>query len=165
MAQNADQSPRSIFAVISLVILMFAIPLALSNRPTQSILGTLTLVLLFFFPGYFLTSVLRISSGTTRVLISPVFGIASVTTAFDLSALFSLGTYFPYVVAPFTCAGIVLFFRHLKRTSAPYWSRVGYESVLAGAVVALGIAPLYWRSGRFSSGEFVFYGPAGQDPL
>jgi hypothetical protein len=37
--------------------------------------------------------------------------------------------------------------------------------VLVGAVVALGVAPLYWRSGRFSSGEFVFYGPAGQDPL
>jgi hypothetical protein len=29
----------------------------------------------------------------------------------------------------------------------------------------LSVAPLYWRSGRFSGGDFVFYGPAGQDPL
>jgi hypothetical protein len=166
MAQNADQSPRSAFAVISLVLLMFAIPVALSNSPTQAMLSTLTLTFLFFFPGYLLTSVLRISSGTTRILISPVFGIASVTTAFDLSGRFSLGAYFPYVVAPFTCAGIALFFLHIKRRSvALYWSRGDYESTLAGTMVALTIAPLYWRSGRFSSGEFVFYGPAGQDPL
>ena len=31
--------------------------------------------------------------------------------------------------------------------------------------MAFSVAPLFWRSGRFSDDEFVFYGPAGQDHL
>ena len=36
---------------------------------------------------------------------------------------------------------------------------------MAGAAVALALGPLFWRSGRFSNAEFVFYGPSGHDPL
>ena len=31
--------------------------------------------------------------------------------------------------------------------------------------MALCVAPVYWRSGRFAANEFVFYGPAGEDHL
>jgi hypothetical protein len=37
--------------------------------------------------------------------------------------------------------------------------------VMAGCATALSVALLFWRSGRFSNGEFVFYGPAGHDHL
>jgi hypothetical protein len=45
------------------------------------------------------------------------------------------------------------------------WILEGYGTVMAGTAVTLSVAPLFWRSGRFSEGEFVFYGPAGQDQL
>jgi hypothetical protein len=56
--------------------------------------------------------------------------------------------------------------RQTRHTPAPpSWTLEGYESVMAGCAVALSVAPVFWRSGRFSAGEFVFYGPAGQDQL
>jgi hypothetical protein len=164
---NKDPSPRFLCAVISLLVfLLVLIPLALSNSPKQAILGILVLILLFFFPGYLLTGLLRMSPGILRILISPVLGIVSVTTAYDVSARVSMGMYFPYLVVVFSGAGIALSLLHVRRSSASsHWSREDYETALTGAAVALCIAPLYWRSGRFSGSEYVFYGPAGQDPL
>jgi hypothetical protein len=164
---NKGPRPRFLFAVISVIALLLVLtPVALSNRPKQAILGILALILLFFFPGSLLMSFLRMPIGVPRVLVGLVLGIVSVTTAYDVSARVSMGVYFPYLVAVFSLAGIALLLLHARRSSASsQWSREDYEAVLAGAVVTLSIAPLYWRSGRFSGSEYVFYGPAGQDPL
>jgi len=62
--------------------------------------------------------------------------------------------------------GMVLFaWRAAHSPEWTRWTQEGYVIVIAGSVAALAVAPLYWRSGRFSNGEFVFYGPAGQDHL
>jgi hypothetical protein len=36
---------------------------------------------------------------------------------------------------------------------------------VAGILVTSSVAPVFWRSGRFSGDEFVFHGPEGQDQL
>jgi hypothetical protein len=61
---------------------------------------------------------------------------------------------------------VLLFIRHFTRMATPgFWQTEDLETFVAGCLVTLGVALLYWRSGRFSNGDFVFYGPAGQDPL
>jgi hypothetical protein len=167
MAPDVNRGQRLLFAVASIVVrLLFLIPAELSDSPKEAIPGTLVLVLLFFFPGYLLMSLLRVSTGALRILLSFVLGMVSVTTAYDISTRLAVGRYFPYLVAVLSCAGIAVFLQQVMRSSALlHWRRQDYGIVIAGAVVALCIAPLYWRSGRLSGDEYVFYGPAGQDPL
>jgi hypothetical protein len=57
----------------------------------------------------------------------------------------------------------ILHARKWNTLSAPNSNE--HAAFIAGTIVALSVAPLYWRSGRFSGDDFVFYGPAGQDPL
>jgi hypothetical protein len=167
MVQDIDQATRFAFLQGSLLIfLLLIVPVALSNHPAGAVLGILVFVVIFFFPGYLLLSLVGKLPGGVRILLSPVFGIVCVTTAYDIFARGSVAAYFPWSVAVVSAAGMILFAVQARRAPAPsWWTRRGYEIVVAGSAVALSVAPLYWRSGRFSGGEFVFYGPAGQDPL
>jgi hypothetical protein len=61
---------------------------------------------------------------------------------------------------------MVLFVQQSRQLrTLTHWTPKGYEAALAGCATALSVAVLFWRSGRFSNGEFVFYGPAGHDHL
>lgn len=166
MVNNAGRINHS--AVLQSLLLVFPlllIPLALSNRLEGAISGVFTFAIIFFFPGYLLLNLLAKLPSDLRILLSPIFGIASITTAYDICARASLAASFPYVVVSLSAAGIILFARQTKLPAASLWTEQTYETVIAGSAVALIVAPLFWRSGRFSNGEFVFYGPEGQDQL
>jgi len=159
-------SPFALLFASLLASLLLLIPIVLSNHPEGTILGMFAFVIIFFFPGYLLLTLWGGLPGGLRTVLSPIFGIVSITTAYDLFARASIDVYFPYAVVVLSAAGMILAALYIKHASLPpRWTTDRYESVLAGCAVALSIAPLYWRSGRFSQGEFVFYGPAGQDPL
>jgi hypothetical protein len=167
MSQNSVRASRfALLQVSSLIFLILLVPLALSNHPVGAALSILIFVVIFFFPGYLLLTLLGRLSDGIQILLSPVFGVVVITTAFDIFARTSLGAYFPYLVVMLSMAGMVFFARQARQAfSRTLQAHQGYETVTAGCVVALSIAPLFWRSGRFSDGEFVFYGPAGQDHL
>lgn len=167
MVNNTNQASRFAFLQSSLLIfLLLLIPLVLSNHPEGAILGILLFLVIFFFPGYLLLTLLSRLPDAVRALLSPIFGIVSVTTAYNVFALASMAAYFPYLVVALSAAGMVLFaLRIRQRISRSGWTLNAYEGVIAGSAVALTVAPVYWRSGRFSGSEFVFYGPAGQDHL
>lgn len=149
-----------------LTFLLLIIPLFMSNCPAGAALGVLFLVIIFFFPGFLLLKLLSNLPVGFRIVISPIFGIASIVTAYDIFARASMTSYFPYVVLVLSAAGMVLAALQIRRAPpSSLWTRSANESVLAGSVVALTVAPLFWRSGRFADGVFVFYGPAGQDQL
>ena len=167
MVQNLGQANRfASFSGSSLTVLVLLVPLFLSNHPAGAALGILVFLFIFFFPGYLLLSPWSRCLGGIRTTLSPIFGFVSITTSYDIFARASLAAYFPYVVAVLSVGGMVLF--ALRAKHSPEWTRwtqEGYETVIAGSVAALVAAPLFWRSGRFSNGDFVFYGPAGQDHL
>jgi hypothetical protein len=150
--------------VVILSLLLLAIPLGLSNHPVNAALSGLLLAVIFFFPGYLLLAASTTVANGTAVALSPVVGILFVTTSYDIFARASCERYFFYLVAALSLAGMIVFgFR--ARSEFASWSKEGAAAVLAGSFVALSVAPLFWRSGRFSAGEFVFHGPAGQDQL
>jgi hypothetical protein len=167
MVRDIDQASRFPFLQSALLIfLLLVVPVVLSNNPEGAAFGILVLVVIFFFPGYLLLTLLGKLRGSVRTILSPIFGIVSITTAYDIFARASIATYFPYLVVVLSAAGMILFALGARHAPAPSgWTTNGYESVVAGSAVALSVAPLFWRSGRFSAGEFVFYGPAGQDQL
>jgi hypothetical protein len=168
MVLNCDQATHFEFLQASLLaFLLLLIPIVLSNHPQGAALGILVLVVVFCFPGYLLLTLLSRLPGSFRTVLSPIFGIVSITTAYDIFARASIAAYFPYAVVVLSAAGMILVTLQISRHArTPSWfTRKGYESVIAGSAVALSVAPLFWRSGRFSNGEFVFYGPAGQDQL
>ena len=149
--------------LLVLLFLLLLIPLVLSNHPAGTALGGLFFVVIFFFSGYLLLSAAALPIGL-RFLLSPVFGILGVTTLYDAFARASWGAYFFYIVIFLSGAGIVLFALRVRCDLAS-WGPEDSRAVLAGSIVALSVAPMFWRSGRFSGGEFVFHGPAGQDHL
>ena len=167
MVQDLGQASRfASLRGLSLIVLVLLFPLVLSNHPEGMAFGILVFLFTFFFPGYLLLGPWSRSLGGFRTILSPVFGIVSITTSYDIFARASLAAYFPYLVAVLSVGGMVLFARRARQSLEwTRWTQEGYETVIAGSVAALGAAPLFWRSGRFSSGEFVFYGPAGQDHL
>jgi len=167
MAHNPDQTSRFAFLRCALLIfLLLVIPLVLSNRPAGAVLGILFFAVIFVFPGYLLLTLLSTLPGAVRTALSPILGIVCVTTAYDIFTRASIAAYFPYLVGVLSAAGMVLVALNARSAAMPtWWTRKGYECVLAGSAVALSVAPLFWRSGRFSFGEFVFYGPEGQDQL
>lgn len=167
MVHNSGQAGHFEFLQCSvLIFLLLLVPIVLSNRPKGAALGALLFVVIFVFPGYLLLTLLNKLPVGFRMLLSPVIGIVSVTTTYDAFARASVATYFPYLVVALSIAGMILLAVDARRTLlSSWWTQQGYESVLAGSAVALTVAPLFWRSGRFSGGEFVFYGPAGQDQL
>jgi hypothetical protein len=163
MSQNTVRANHfALLQVSSLIFLTLLVPLALSNHPAGTALGTLIFAVMFFFPGYLFLALSGLSGGV-QILLSPVFGIVTITTGYDIFARASIGAYFPYFVVMLSLAGMVFFAR--QSFSWKLKADQGCETVIAGFAVALSIAPLFWRSGRFSDGEFVFYGPAGQDHL
>jgi hypothetical protein len=163
---HLEGSRLAIWPSLLLPVALILIPLSLANNATGLLAGFLLLAVLFFFPGYAFLSLLGTPDGPLRILLSPVFGIAIIVTAYDVSVRLSIGTHFPYVAAVFSCAGLLLLLSHLRRIAAPgFWKPEDMQGVIAGGLTALSVALLYWRSGRFSGGNFVFYGPAGQDPL
>jgi hypothetical protein len=167
MVQSIGQASRFAFLQgSSLIFLLLLVPIVLSNHPAGVVLGILVFVVIFFFPGYLLLTLASSLRGSLRNVLSPILGIVSVTTAYDVFARASMGAYFPYLVAALSVVGMVLFVVE-ARHSLPWthWTEQGYENVMAGCATALSIAPLFWRSGRLADAEFVFYGPAGQDHL
>lgn len=170
MVRNIGQTGRFALlqssAPIFLLFLLFLAPVVLSNHPAGTILGILLFVVLFFFPGYLLLTIFSRLTGGLRILLSPVFGIACITTTYNVFALASIAAYFPNVVAVLSIAGLVLFVPRARSESLwTAWSQEEHETLMAGAAVALALGPLFWRSGRLSNVEFVFYGPSGHDPL
>ena len=166
MVNNAGRINYSaVLRVLFLTFLLLLIPLVLSNCLEGAISGVLTFIIIFFFPGYLLLTLLAKLPGDLRILLSSILGIASITTAYDICARASVAASFPYVVVALSAAGIIFFARQTKLASSSSWTEQGYDAVIAGSAVALIVAPLFWRSGRFSDGEFVFYGPEGQDQL
>jgi hypothetical protein len=164
MVKNIARANYSAFLWTSvLIILVLLIPIALAIHPAGVIVGVLVFIVAFVFPGYlFLTLLNRLSWGL-RILLSPIFGILTVTTTYDIFCRASIPGYFPYLVVALSVAGMTV--AALQVRNAPRLPLTGYESAIAGSVAALTVAPVFWRSGRFSNGEFVFYGPAGQDQL
>jgi hypothetical protein len=155
-----------VLLVSALIFLVLLVPLAVCNHPGSAALGIFVFVLTFFLPGCLLLTLLTRMPTALRTLLSPIFGIVSITTAYDILARASAPTYFPYLVVVLSAAGMILLAFETKSAPAPSgWSLQGYDTIAAGSAVALLLAPLFWRSGRFSGDEFVFYGPAGQDHL
>ena len=168
MVQSPGQASRFALLLLQLLLVLAVIvfPIILSNNAKGTISVLLFSILLFFFLGYLLVSLLGRFEGPLRAFISSVLGVVTVTTAFDLVARMSIAIYFPYLVVAVAAAGIVMFVldaRQWTTLSAPNSNE--HAAYIAGTIVALSVAPLYWRSGRFAGGDFVFYGPAGQDPL
>ena len=163
--QNISQpTPLAIFQASLLIFLLLLVPVVLSNHPEGSVLGIFVFVVIFFFPGYLLLTLLGKFPAGLQILLSPIFGIVTMTTAYDICARASIASYFHYLVVALSVAGMTVFARQLRLASAVSCTQ-GHEAVIAGSVTALCVAPLLWRSGRFSGNEFVFYGPAGQDVL
>lgn len=148
-----------------LLFLLLLIPIGLSNHPLLTCLSGVVLVVIFFFSGYLVLILFSGISSSLRLVLSPVVGILCLTTTYDVFARLSLGTLFFYVaLTAMSAAGITLFARRGRRDFAS-WGAEDCRTVLAGGCVALTVAPLFWRSGRFSGEDFVFHGPAGQDHL
>jgi hypothetical protein len=167
MAQSTGQASHSAFLQgLSLIFLLLLVPLLLSNHAEGAVLSILLFFVMFFFPGYLLLTLSSSLRGSARIVLSPIFGIVCITTAYDIFARASITIYFFYLVAALSVAGTAVFSRQARHVQTwTQWTRQGYETVLAGCATALSITPLFWRSGRFSNGELVFYGPAGQDHL
>ena len=170
MVRNIGQAGRFALlkssALIFLLLLLLLVPVVLSNHAAGTILGILLFAVLFFFPGYLLLTIFSRLPAGLRILLSPILGIACITTAYNIFALASIAACFPYVVAVLSLAGMVLF--ALRARPASLWTdrtQEEHEILVAGTAVALALGPLFWRSGRFSNAEFVFYGPSGHDPL
>lgn len=158
-------APGKIAPFVLLAVLL-VVPLTMSNSPRGTAMGVVFLFLLFFFPGYFLVSLVSMIDRTSQVLLSFVFGIAAITTVFDFFTRSRSSSYFFYMVPLLSAAGMILMVLQTRfpSDSEPF-SRDGQEIIVAGCAVALSVGPFLWRSGRFSGSEFVFYGPAGRDPL
>ena len=149
-----------------LIFLLLLIPIALSNNPKGAICAIFVFVVLFFFPGYLLLTIMGGLPGGFRTLLSPIFGIVCITTAYDIFARASMPLISLYFVVALSAAGMILVALQARQSPTPsWWTPQRHETVMVGSAVALTVAPLCWRSGRFSAGEFVFYGPAGHDPL
>ena len=146
-----------------LLSLLLAIPLVLSNHSVGTALSGLCFAGIFLI-GYLVLAVVRMRASGVRLLLSPVIGIACVTTVFDAFTRTSLSAYFFYFAMVLSAAGIIVFAFGVRDDLAS-WNLEDSCAVFAGGIVALSVAPLFWRSGRFSGGEFVFHGPAGQDHL
>ncbi len=167
MAQSIGQASRFAFLQgLSLLFLLLLVPLALSNHVESAALGILVFAVIFFFSGYLLLTLSSSLRGDLRTLLSPVFGIVIGTTTYDIFECASIGGYFPYLIVVLSVVGMFLFIRQGKPLGTwTQWTREEYETVVAGCATAFSVSALFWRSGRFSDGEFVFYGPAGQDHL
>jgi hypothetical protein len=168
MVQSSAVATRATFSrgleIVFVLSLLLVVPLVLSNRPAGTALSGLVVVVVFFFSGYALLAVISELPSTLRSILSPVVGMVCLTTAYDVFARASSGAYFFYLAAVISAGGVALFAFRIRR-EVTTWSLEGYRAVLAGGVAALTVAPLFWRSGRFADGEFVFRGPAGQDHL
>ena len=123
------------------------------------------LLVIFSFPGYLFLTLLTSLPTDLRALLAMPFAIVSVTTAYDLFSRTSQSPWFTYFAVALSVAGMTLCVLQIRRAPALPGGQAPHGAFVAGGVVALCVAPLFWRSGRFSAGEFVFYGPAGQDPL
>jgi hypothetical protein len=166
MAQSIGQASRLAFLQGLSLLFLLLVLVVFSNDLKGTASGILVFLVVFFFPGYLLLTFSSSLRGSLRIVLSPVFAIVSVTTAYDIFARASVATYFPYLIAALSIAGMVLFAQQSRNVQTwTNWTREGYETVMAGCAIALSVAALFWRSGRFSDGDFVFYGPAGHDHL
>ena len=142
---------RNVVLPFSLLLPVFVAPVILSTSPKGGALGILSFALLFFFPGYLLLSMVSRLGNELRLLLSLVFGITCITTAYSFFAQATMVAYFLYFVVALSIGGLILAAIGARRTPAlASWLQNDFGAVVAGAAVALSIAPLYWRSGRFS---------------
>lgn len=153
-------------ASIGLFLLLLGIPVALSISPGHTLLGELIFIVIFFFPGYLIGIALGDGIGETPISTEFVVGIVTVTAAYDVFSVLRIASYFFIFIGLISAVGAVSFAYHLRQSPLQSRSRtVERETFTVGCIVALCLAPLFWRSGRFSGDEFVFYGPAGRDHL
>jgi hypothetical protein len=94
-------------ATFILLAMLLVLPVVLSNVPSGAALGILCFVLLFFFPGYLLLSLVGKFPNGLHWILSVIFGIAAITTAFDLLARASMSRFFFYFVAALSAAGLI----------------------------------------------------------
>jgi hypothetical protein len=155
---------RNLLLPALLGFLVFLVPLMLSTEPRGFALGLLSFAFLFLLPGYLLLT--RLGFAVNDLFISVIVGITGIVTAYNFFAHSAAVLYFLYLLVALSLGGAVLAaVQARRRMAATAWHRYDSSAVVAGAAVALGIAPLYWRSGRFSGGEFVLQGPTARDPL
>ena len=110
MAQSTAQASRFGFLQgLSLLFLLLLVPVALSNHTGGAASGILIFLVIFFFPGYLLLTLASKLRGSLRIVLSSVFGITCVTTAYDIFSRASIGAYFPYLIAALSVAGMILF--------------------------------------------------------
>src|SRR5712692_2620046 len=89
MVDNIGQASHFASLQASLLIfLLLLIPLVLSNHPEGAVVGILVFAVVFVFPGYLLLTLLSRLPGDLRTLLSPVFGIVSITTAYDIFPIY-----------------------------------------------------------------------------
>src|SRR6185312_5018842 len=95
-------SRSTILLTLTLLPILLLVPLALANDRIGLLSGFLILGFVFSFGGYAFLTLLGISQGPLRLFLSPVFGIVTLVTAFDVSARLSIGISFLYVASGFS---------------------------------------------------------------
>jgi len=127
MAQSIGQASRFEFLQgSSLIFLSLLVSLALSNHAESAASGILVFVVPFFFPGYLLLTLSSSLQGSIRILLSPTFGIVTVTTAHDIFARSSIAAYLPCLIAALSVAGMVLFVQQSRQLrTLTHWTPKG----------------------------------------
>jgi len=134
MEHNACRvSSSALVRALLLILILLAVPLVLSNNSAGSVSAILLLAIVFIFPGYLFLNLLGEPPSGLRILLSPVFGIVTITTAYDIFSLGAQGAYFPYCVVALAAAGIICFALQARR-AAPLsrCTQSEYESLRAG---------------------------------
>lgn len=138
--------------------------LALANNPTATIGSFLSFVALYFLPGFLLLRAVGVPA-ELELLVGPVFGMVLVTTLYNVFVQSLSAACFVGLLVVLTVVAAVISALRGNLGIPRNWNTSCRDVAIAGAVVALLVAPVCWRSGRFSGNSFVFFGPAGQDPM
>ncbi len=163
--QNESASSVANALTLTLVLCPFLVAIALANSPKATILNLLSFIVLYFLPGYLLLKAFGQVSFDLGILVGPVLGMLVVTTAFNVFVQRFSEIYFFSLLIVLTVVGTVVFALRGKLGIHRHWGPSYRGIASAGCVVTMLVGPVCWRSGRFSEGNLVFYGPAGQDPM
>jgi hypothetical protein len=146
--------------------LLVVLPCVLAQHPAGPLIGFLLFLVIFAFPGHLILTLLGAGAGRYSLTVAFVFGLEFVTTTYDIFARAGADVVFACLIAALSFGGFLLLVRSRLQTEAQN-DAVEFrgEAALAGVVAAVAIAPLFWLSGRFTGGEFTFFGPLGQNQL
>jgi hypothetical protein len=148
------------------VALLVILPCVLAQDAAGLLIVFLLFLVVFAFPGHLILTLLGGGAGRYSPAIAFVFGLEFVTTAYDILARAGDDVAFAFVLSALSFGGFLLFVRSRMQAKAQDDAVEFHgEAALAGAAVVAAIAPLFWFSGRFTGGEFAFFGPLGQNQL